>query len=100
MIQLTELALLDLAGCRATQPVVHGTILDPARDRVHQWHEARLDSVAREVVITLISCVYCMGWWISGALLAVHLLVTSQFHATPLLVHGLEWFASPARLCS
>ncbi|WP_329449439.1 DUF1360 domain-containing protein [Streptomyces sp. NBC_01724] len=72
MIQLTELALLGLAGCRATQLAVHGRIFDPARDRVHQWHEARPDSAAREFVLTLISCVYCMSWWLSGALLVVY----------------------------
>ncbi|MFG2404265.1 DUF1360 domain-containing protein [Streptomyces brevispora] len=93
MIQLTELALLGLAGYRATQLAVHDTILDPARDRLHEWHEARPTSRSREFVITLISCVYCMGWWISGAILATYLLATDQFDGTPLLVHGIEWLA-------
>ncbi|MGW4910802.1 hypothetical protein [Streptomyces sp. NPDC004270] len=34
-----------------------------------------------------------MGWWVSGALLATYLLVTGTCHQTPLLVHGVEWFA-------
>ncbi|MFE7358035.1 DUF1360 domain-containing protein [Streptomyces sp. NPDC057543] len=93
MIQLTELALLGFAGYRATQLAVHDTILDPARDRVHRWHEDRPDSAAREFIVTLISCVYCMGWWISGAILAMYLVATGQFAGTPLLVHGIEWLA-------
>ncbi|MEW2633351.1 DUF1360 domain-containing protein [Streptomyces sp. NPDC048389] len=93
MIDLTTLALLGLAGYRATQLAVHDTILDPARDRMHAWHESRPDSATREFVIALISCVYCMGWWISGAILATYLLVTGQFEDAPLLIHGLEWLA-------
>lgn len=93
MITAWELALLALAGYRATQLAVHDTILDPVRDRVFAWQEDRPESRLREFVVTLISCVYCMGWWINGALLTVYLLVTGQFHDAPLLVHGLEWLA-------
>lgn len=93
MIDLTHLALLGLAGYRGTQLAVHDTILDPARDRVIAWHERRQDSAVRNAVVTLISCVYCMGWWVSGALLLTYLLVTGTFDQAPLLVHGLEWLA-------
>ncbi|MDH6489650.1 DUF1360 domain-containing protein [Streptomyces sp. SAI-127] len=93
MIDLTHLALLGLAGYRGTQLAVHDTILDPARDRIIAWHEARQDSTTRSAVVTLISCVYCMGWWVSGALLATYLLATGTFTGTPLLVHGVEWLA-------
>ncbi|MEU0947656.1 DUF1360 domain-containing protein [Streptomyces canus] len=93
MIDLTHLALLGLAGYRGTQLAVHDTILDPARDRVIAWHERRLTSAVRSAVVTLISCVYCMGWWVSGALLATYLLVTGTFDQAPLLIHGVEWLA-------
>ncbi|AXE76029.1 DUF1360 domain-containing protein [Streptomyces atratus] len=93
LLDITALALLGLAGYRATQLAVHDTILDPVRDRLHAWHEQRPESAAREFVINLISCVYCMGWWISGAILATYLLATGQFAGTPLLVHGIEWLA-------
>lgn len=93
MITAWELALLAFAGYRGTQLAVHDTILDPARDRIHEWHEQRPESTAREFVVTLISCVYCMGWWISGVILAIYLLVTGQFTGTPLLVHGIQWLA-------
>ncbi|MEU9671466.1 DUF1360 domain-containing protein [Streptomyces bobili] len=93
MIDLTHLALLGLAGYRGTQLAVHDTILDPVRDRVIACNEAHQDSTLRTAVVTLISCVYCTGWWVSGALLATYLLVTGTFDQAPLLVHGLEWLA-------
>lgn len=93
LLDITALALLGFAGYRATQLAVHDTILDPVRDRLHAWHERRMESVGREFVITLISCVYCMGWWISGALLAVYLLVTGQFDDAP--SSSTAWNGSP-----
>lgn len=93
MISLPVLALLGLAGYRATQLAVHDTILDPVRDRIIAWHERRLTSPVRAAVVSLISCVYCMGWWLSGALLAAYLLLTDQWAGVPLLIHGIEWFA-------
>ncbi|WP_406482644.1 DUF1360 domain-containing protein [Streptomyces sp. NBC_01615] len=70
MISFLELALLATSGYRATQLAVHDTILDPVRDKAYAWHAKRPESTARTAVITLISCVYCMGWWVSVALLA------------------------------
>ena len=93
MIDLAELALLAAAGYRGTQLLVHDSILDPARDRLIGWHEKRPDSTLREALVTLISCVYCTGWWVSGVVLLVWLLATGTWHDAPLLVHGIEWFA-------
>ncbi|WP_284576796.1 DUF1360 domain-containing protein [Streptomyces sp. 2P-4] len=93
MISLAALVLLAAASYRGTQLVVHDSILDPARDRVIGWHEKRPDSALRTAIVTLISCVYCTGWWVSGAFLAAWLLATDAWHGTPLLVHGIEWFA-------
>ncbi|WTW95408.1 DUF1360 domain-containing protein [Streptomycetaceae bacterium NBC_01309] len=93
MISPAELALLAFAGYRATQLAVHDVILDPVRDRVHHWRDDAPDSRARVAVITLISCVYCLGWWIAGGLLATYLLATGRFDDAPLLVHGIEWGA-------
>jgi len=93
MINLLQFALLAFAGYRATQLVVHDTILDPVRDRIFAWHDRRNtpDHTASAFVVTLISCVYCVGWWLSGAILAVFLLATGRFHEAPLLVHGVQW---------
>ncbi|HLL33857.1 MAG TPA: DUF1360 domain-containing protein [Streptomyces sp.] len=86
-------ALVGLASYRATQLAVHDTILDPVRDRVLAWQDRRPDSAARVWTVTLISCIYCTGWWVSGAMLAVFLLAADRWHGTPLLIHGIQWFA-------
>lgn len=93
MIGIPELVILAFAGYRATQLAVHDSILDPVRDRINGWHGRRLESPVRTAIVTLITCVYCMGWWLAGAILATYLLATGEFDGTPLLVHGLEWFA-------
>jgi hypothetical protein len=93
VLALTTLVLLALAAYRATQLAVHDALLDPVRDRVLAWHTRRLDSPYRAAVVTLISCTYCAGWWLSGVLLLTWLLTTGQLDQAPLLVHGLEWFA-------
>lgn len=93
MIGLTELALLAAAGYRATQLVLHDTILDGPRRIVFDWHARKETSKTRTAAITLISCPYCMGWWLSGLLLAIWLCATGQWHSTPLAVHAIEWFA-------
>lgn len=93
MITLLELGVLGAAAYRATQLGVHDSILDPARDRVFAWHATRPDAKLRDFVVTLISCTYCLGWWLSGAILLTYLLTTGQWHTAPLLVHGVEWLA-------
>jgi hypothetical protein len=93
MLNPAELALLALAGYRATQLAVHDSILDPVRDRIMAWQQNKPDSGLREAVVTLISCVYCTGWWVAGALLATWLLATGTWDGAPLVVHGVEWLA-------
>ncbi|KAA9380140.1 DUF1360 domain-containing protein [Microbispora cellulosiformans] len=93
MIGLVELGVLAFAGYRATQLVINDTILDPARDVVFRWRDRRPTSQARDWAVTLISCPYCMGWWLSGAILAVYLLVAGRWGDTSPLIHGIEWFA-------
>ncbi|WP_030672433.1 DUF1360 domain-containing protein [Streptomyces sp. NRRL B-1347] len=92
MIGPAEFALLAAASYRGTQLVVHDSILDPLRDRVAAW-EDRADSRARTALLTLISCIYCSGWWVSGAVLATWLLATGQWHGVAPAVHAVEWFA-------
>lgn len=93
MVGLPALAVLALASYRATQLVVHDTIGDPIRDRIIAWHERRPQSTLRIAVVTLITCTYCAGWWVSGLLLATYLLATGQWTGTPLLAHAVAWFA-------
>lgn len=93
MIGIPVLAVLALAGYRATQLAVWDSILDPARNRVMDWQARRPDSSLRAAVLTLITCVYCAGWWLSGAVLALYLTTTGTWHGTPVAVHALEWLA-------
>jgi hypothetical protein len=93
VVTIVELVLLALASYRATRLVVHDVIADPARDIIFRWREHRLDSPIREAAVTLISCTYCAGFWVTGILLAVYLTATGQWGAAPLLVHGIEWLA-------
>ncbi|GAA2948299.1 DUF1360 domain-containing protein [Kitasatospora cinereorecta] len=93
MISLVVLAFLALAGYRGTQLVVHDALLDPVRIRIDAWQQKRPTSAFRDAVVTLISCVYCTGWWVAGALLATWLLVTDTWDQAPVLVHGIEWLA-------
>lgn len=92
LISTAVLALLALAVYRGTRLAVHDTILDPVRDRVFAWRDKRPESTARALVIDLISCIYCMGWWIAGAFLAVWLLATDTWHDAPLAIHAIQWF--------
>lgn len=62
--------------------------MDAPRQRFDAWQQARPQSLPRELLVTLISCVYCAGWWLSGALLA-----TGTWDDAPLIVHGVEWLA-------
>lgn len=88
-----ELAVLGTAAYRATQLGVHDTILEPARQHLATWHANNLDSKPRGFLLQLISCIYCLGFWLSGITLLVYLLATGCWHDAPVIVHGIEWFA-------
>lgn len=92
MISLPVLILLGIAAYRATQLGVHDSILDPARERLAAWHANNLDSRPRGFLMQLIGCVYCLGWWMSGATLGTYLLATGTW-GDDWLAHGIEWFA-------
>ncbi|MFB7496077.1 DUF1360 domain-containing protein [Streptomyces sp. NPDC056161] len=93
MIGIPVLAVLALAGYRATQLAVWDSILDPVRDRVIDWQTSQPESSVRAAITTLITCVYCTGWWLSGAILLTYLLATGTWDRAPLVIHGVEWFA-------
>jgi hypothetical protein len=93
VISLPTLVLLGIAAYRATQLGVHDSILDPSRERLAAWHAKNLDSKPRNFLMQLIGCVYCLGWWLSGATLGAYLLATGTWGDAPWIVHGIEWFA-------
>ncbi|MFM9590723.1 DUF1360 domain-containing protein [Streptomyces scabiei] len=93
MVSPTELAVIAFAAYRGTQLLVHDSVLDVPRSWVYDWHARKEPtSPVRSAVVTLISCVYCMGFWVSGAVLAAWLYASGQWHDEPLLLHGLTWF--------
>ncbi|MEZ7005842.1 DUF1360 domain-containing protein [Streptomyces sp. AD55] len=103
MIGPLALAVLALVAYRGTQLVVHDTILDPIRDPILAWHEARPESTVRDAIATLISCTYCAGWWVSGVVLALYLTATSQgpgpWTWSTAAIRLLEWAAIAGGQC-
>ncbi|MFB0617236.1 DUF1360 domain-containing protein [Streptomyces sp. AGS-58] len=93
MISLPVLALLGFAAYRATQLGVHDSILNAARQRLGGWHANKVVSRPRSFVVQLVSCIYCLGFWLSGVTLLAYLLGTHSWGDAPWLVHGIEWFA-------
>lgn len=89
MIGIHELIFLALAGYRLTQLGVHDTILDPVRDRIIDWQTRRPEPIARAFIVTLITCIYCLGWWLNGAVLAAWLLWPDN----RVVQVGVMWFA-------
>lgn len=89
MITIPELLFLALAGYRLTQLGVHDAILDPVRDKVFDWQTRRPESSVRAFAVTLISCIYCLGWWLNGAALAAWLLWPDN----RVVQIGVMWFA-------
>lgn len=93
MIGLAPMLVLGLAAARVTQLAVHDSILDPFRNVLASWHLRNSSGYWRDFWMTLVSCVYCTGWWASGAVLAAYLFSTGQWDTAPVLVHGVEWLA-------
>jgi hypothetical protein len=89
LVSVIELAVLGFASYRATQLGVHDTILDPARQRLAAWHANNIDSRPRKFLMQLISCIYCFGWWLSGAVLTAWWF----WRDNPVIKFGLLWFA-------
>lgn len=93
MINLLTLLALGAASYRATQFVVHDTLADPIRDRIEVWHARRFESPFRGFVRDLLSCIYCIGFWLSFLTVVVYLTATGTWGSAPLLVHAIEVWA-------
>lgn len=87
------LAALSFAAYRLTQLVVWDTILDPARTALELWQADRPASRTRAFIRQLVSCIYCIGFWLSAATTVTYLTVAGQWGTAPLAVHGIECFA-------
>jgi hypothetical protein len=103
MQNLFILVVLGFATARGVQLVVHDTIADPLRARLERWHVSTLvpgpDGSPRRLSAVLaflrqlISCVYCVGFWLAVVAVAVYLTAAGQWGAAPLLVHCIEAWA-------
>lgn len=93
VLGLLELIILSLASYRLTQLWVHDTLPDPLRDRLHAWHAEDHESRFRSFVLQLNTCIFCIGFWLSGAVLLTYLLASGQWGQASWPVHGIEWFA-------
>lgn len=87
------LAALSFAAYRLTQFVVWDSLLDSARTRLELWQANRLTSPFRAFVRQLLSCIYCIGFWLAVAVTVIYLTAARQWDAAPLIVHGIECWA-------
>ena len=93
MQNLLTLGVLGLAAYRATQLVVWDTIGDRLRARIEMWHARKIESGIRSFIRALISCTYCVGWWLSLVTLATYLTAAGQWGAASVWIHAVEFWA-------
>lgn len=90
MQNLLTLAALGLAAYRATQLVVHDSILTGPRI----WLAVKGDASPRNPRWAfwwdLVSCTYCTGFHLSWITLVTYLTVAGEWGSAPLLVHAVE----------
>lgn len=89
-ISAITLAVLGLASYRITRLVVEDTIAEPVRHRL-VVALLRRSTALRRSLVTLITCAFCAGWWISGLVLFAYTATIGEW-ATP-VIYGLTWFA-------
>lgn len=75
---LTTVVLGGFTAYRVTHLIVHDTVLDPLRNRLHAWHMNGVgpgrSNRARTFLRDLLSCTYCAGFWVSLLTVLVFLL--------------------------
>ena len=100
MLGPAELAVLGFAAYRATQLVVHDTIGDGWRHRLELWHAVKHESRVRTFIRQLVSCPYCIGWWLSMVTTLAYITATAGWGRAPLLVHAIEcWSVAGIQAC-
>lgn len=93
MQDIGTLAVLGFAAYRATQLVVWDTIGDRPRLGLKVWAARKEGKGLAGFLASLVSCIYCAGWWLSLITLAVYLTAAGQWGAAPLWVHAVEFWA-------
>lgn len=84
MDHLATVIVLGFAAYRATQLFVWDTIGDPVRNWIELWHARRHESKVRSFVRQLVSCIYCIGFWLSVVTVLVYVTATGQWANLPL----------------
>jgi hypothetical protein len=91
------LTALGFASYRAVQLVVHDTIGDPLRARLETWYADGIrpgrTNRFRAFIRSLLSCIYCVGWWLSLITTLAYLTAAGQWGAASLWVHAIECWA-------
>ena len=93
MISIVDVLILALVASRLTHLVVHDTILGPVREKLDLWHAKNHLGYWRSFVVDLFGCVFCIGFWLSGAVLLTFLVTTGRWSGEGLIVHAMEWLA-------
>lgn len=92
MEHLAAVLVMGFAAYRATQFVVFDSILDPVRARIEAWHADKFTSRPRTLVRDLLSCIFCIGFWLSTATVLVATTVMHQWDR-PLLAVAIDCWA-------
>jgi hypothetical protein len=93
VISILDVLILALVSARLTQLAVHDTILAPLREKLDLWHAENHLGYWRSFAVDLVNCIFCIGFWLSGAVLLTFLVATDSWSGEGLIVHAMEWLA-------
>jgi len=93
VLTLTEFIILAFAAARATRFVTADSLLDRFRERLNNWFADKPTSSWRTFWVTLLSCPFCIGFWLSAVTVAVYLATSGRWHDAPVWVHLIEAWA-------
>lgn len=99
MLTAVEYLILSLAAARITQFFVWDELSTPIRAKLDLWHVIKPQSRTRKFFLDLFSCPLCLGFWVSGATLAVWLLASGQWQASELWLYGISWWTVAMGQC-
>lgn len=87
---ILALFILILASFRLTRIIVDDSITDFFRDRLIDWHQ-KTHSPLSHWILTLFTCFWCIGFWISGITTFIYSAVVIDWPG--FVEFGLLWLA-------
>lgn len=93
MLTLTEFVILAFAAARATRFVTEDSLADRPRELINNWFADKPTSKARTFWTMLLACLFCVGFWLSAATVAVYLAASGRWHDASVWVHLIEVWA-------